>query len=108
MADALPFKTTMHFAYGVPRVLAPGVVRVVADNPSPFTFKGTNSYIVGAGEVAVIDPGPDDPKHFTALMDTVGSRRVTHILVTHTHRDHTDGLKRFQDATGAPACGYGR
>src|SRR5215470_10556024 len=85
MAEALPFKTTMQFAYGEPRELAPGVVRIVANNPSPFTFKGTNTYIVGTGgDVALIDPGPDDPVHFDAILKTIGKRRLTHILITHT------------------------
>jgi glyoxylase-like metal-dependent hydrolase (beta-lactamase superfamily II) len=108
MADELAFKTTMEFAYGQPRELAPGIVRLVANNPGPFTFKGTNTYLVGATDLAMIDPGPDDPAHFDAIMAAVGPRHVTHILVTHTHRDHTDGLERLRQATGAKACGYGR
>ena len=70
MAEELPFKTTMNFAYGEPRELAPGVVRIVANNPSPFTFKGTNTYIVGTGAtLALIDPGPDDPAHLEAILE---------------------------------------
>ena len=69
MAEVLPFKTTMQFTYGEPRELAPGVVRIVANNPSPFTFKGTNTYIVGTGrDVALIDPGPHDPMHLNAIL----------------------------------------
>jgi glyoxylase-like metal-dependent hydrolase (beta-lactamase superfamily II) len=108
MADELAFKTTMEFSYGEPRELAPGVLRVVANNPGPFTFKGTNTYLVGTTELAVIDPGPDDPAHIDAIMAAAGPRRVTHILVTHTHRDHTDGLERLRQVTGAKVCGYGR
>jgi glyoxylase-like metal-dependent hydrolase (beta-lactamase superfamily II) len=108
MAEALPFKTTMQFAYGEPRDLAPGVVRIVANNPSPFTFKGTNTYLVGTGgDVALIDPGPDDPVHLDAILKTIGKRRLTHILITHTHRDHTDGLPALLAATGAKTVGFG-
>src|SRR5581483_2755379 len=72
MAEALPFKTTMNFAYGVPRELMPGVVRIVANNPNPFTFKGTNTYLVGTRSLALIDPGPDDPAHLQAILEAAG------------------------------------
>jgi glyoxylase-like metal-dependent hydrolase (beta-lactamase superfamily II) len=99
----------MEFAYGVPRELAPGVVRLVANNPSPFTFKGTNTYLVGAGrEVALIDPGPADPAHLAAILAAIGDRRLSHILITHTHRDHVDGLEALAAATGAKTAGFGR
>jgi glyoxylase-like metal-dependent hydrolase (beta-lactamase superfamily II) len=102
------FRTEMEFAYGVPRELAAGVTRVVANNPSVFTFKGTNTYILGKAELAIVDPGPDDPAHFNAVMAGVAGRKVSHILITHTHRDHVDGLERMAEATGATVCGYGR
>jgi glyoxylase-like metal-dependent hydrolase (beta-lactamase superfamily II) len=102
------FRTAMEFAYGVPRELAPGVSRVVANNPSVFTFKGTNTYILGSRELAIMDPGPEDPDHFEAVMAAVAGRKVSHILITHTHRDHVDGLPRMAEATGAVVCGYGR
>jgi glyoxylase-like metal-dependent hydrolase (beta-lactamase superfamily II) len=109
MANEFAFKTTMEFAYGQPRELAPGIIRLVANNPNPFTFKGSNTYLVGATDLAVIDPGPDDPAHFDAIMSAVGPRRrITHLLITHSHRDHTAGLERLRQATGAKACGYGR
>jgi glyoxylase-like metal-dependent hydrolase (beta-lactamase superfamily II) len=99
----------MNFAYGVPRELAPGVQRIVANNPGPFTFKGTNTYIVGTGdELALIDPGPEDTAHRQAILDTIGKRRLGHILITHTHRDHTDGLPALQAATGAKTAAFGR
>ena len=108
MAEVPPFKTTMQFTYGEPRELAPGVVRLVANNPSPFTFKGTNTYIVGTRSLALIDPGPADPAHLAAILKTIGTRRLTHIVITHTHRDHTDGLPALLAATGARTAGFGR
>jgi glyoxylase-like metal-dependent hydrolase (beta-lactamase superfamily II) len=76
MAEALPFKTTMDFAYDTPRELAPGVVRIVANNPNHFTFKGTNTYVLGTGALAVIDPGPDDPAHIDAILRAAGPRKI--------------------------------
>lgn len=109
MADDIPFRKEMTFEYGVPRELAPGIQRLVANNPGPFTYKGTNTYILGQGEtLALIDPGPEDDAHFDAIMRTVGKRKLSHIILTHTHRDHVDGLPRLKDATGAKTCGYGR
>jgi glyoxylase-like metal-dependent hydrolase (beta-lactamase superfamily II) len=99
----------MTFAYGVPRELAPGVVRLVANNPSHFTFKGTNTYIAGSGEdLALIDPGPDDAEHLRAILAAIGRRRLGHIFITHTHRDHVDGLAALVAATGAKTVGFGR
>ena len=87
--------------------VAPGVRRVTAANPGPFTWKGTNSYIVGETELAVIDPGPDDPTHVEALVRAIGGRAVTAILVTHTHRDHSPAAARLKALTGAPTYGEG-
>lgn len=83
----------------------PLVRRVVAPNPGPYTYTGTCTYIVGGENVAVIDPGPDDPAHLAALLGAVGRGRVSHIVVTHTHRDHTAGLAALQAATGAQIVG---
>jgi glyoxylase-like metal-dependent hydrolase (beta-lactamase superfamily II) len=104
----LSFKTDMEFTYGEARELAPGVVRIVANNPSVFTFKGTNTYVVGMDELCVIDPGPEDDAHFEAIMAYAGDRTISTVAITHTHRDHIDGLKRLVAATGAKVCGYGR
>lgn len=105
---SLEFRTDMTFAYGEPREMAPGVQRLVANNPGPFTFKGTNTYVIGTDDLAVVDPGPDDPAHFQALERVIAGRTVSHVFITHTHRDHVDLLTRFIDATGAKTCGFGR
>ena len=85
--------------------LSPLVRRLVAPNASPFTFNGTCTYIVGEGAVAIVDPGPDDDSHFSALLAAVEGKRVETILVTHTHRDHSAGVKRLRAATGARVVG---
>ena len=85
--------------------LSPLVRRLLAPNPSPFTFSGTQVHIVGTGEVAVIDPGPDMPEHVDALLTALAGERVTAILVTHTHRDHSPASRLLKAATGAPIIG---
>lgn len=86
---------------GVVEEVMPGLRRVLCGNPSPFTFTGTVSYIVGKDKVALIDPGPDDPTHAQALLDAVRGETVTHVLVTHTHIDHSPNTPRITAATGA-------
>ena len=85
--------------------VAPGVRRLLAPNPSPFTFTGTQTYIVGEGEVAVIDPGPALSEHVSALLEAVGKERIAAILCTHTHRDHSPASRPLAEATGAPIVG---
>jgi glyoxylase-like metal-dependent hydrolase (beta-lactamase superfamily II) len=85
--------------------LSPLVRRLVAPNASPFTFNGTCTYVVGEGAVAIIDPGPDDDSHLKALLAAVEGEKVETILVTHTHRDHSVGVKRLRAATGARVVG---
>lgn len=88
--------------------VAPGIRRIVAENPGPFTFLGTGTYVVGRGEVAVIDPGPELPEHVEALLAQLGpGERVSHILVTHTHRDHSPAARLLRARTGAPTYGFG-
>ncbi len=101
MADDIPFEKSFDLAPGRVEEVMPGVRRVLCDNPSPFTYKGTVSYIVGRGHVAIVDPGPDDPAHIAALLDAVRGETVTHIFVTHTHRDHSPGVPAVKAATGA-------
>ncbi|MGQ0671435.1 MAG: MBL fold metallo-hydrolase [Hyphomicrobium sp.] len=101
MPPRLDLKTSMDFAYEVPSPVAPGIIRVVAENPGVMTFKGTNTYLVGTTELAVIDPGPDDERHVAAVMTAAAGRPITHILTTHSHRDHVDAAARLKSATGA-------
>ncbi|MBY5646266.1 MBL fold metallo-hydrolase [Rhizobium leguminosarum] len=105
--DSPAFDLAFEPAYGRAVPVAPGVERVTVNNPGPFTFFGTNSYIVGSSSVAVIDPGPEDEAHYQALMAALGGREVTHIVVSHTHRDHSPLARRLQAATGAVTVGQG-
>ena len=107
MAAEIPFRRDFAFQYGRLEPVAPGVRRIVARNPGPFTFKGTGTYVVGEGEVAVIDPGPDLSEHIEALLAALAAEQVTHILVTHTHRDHSPAARAVKAATGAPTYGFG-
>ena len=101
----IPFVRQMDFAYGRPDRISPLVRRVIANNPGPFTFTGTGTYLVGSGEVAVIDPGPDLPEHLQALKAALDGERVTAILTTHTHLDHSPLSAALAQATGAPVIG---
>ncbi|MGZ2450431.1 glyoxylase-like metal-dependent hydrolase (beta-lactamase superfamily II) [Rhizobium ruizarguesonis] len=105
--DSPAFDLAFEPAYGQAVPVVAGVERVTVNNPGPFTFFGTNSYIVGSSSVAVIDPGPEDEAHYQALMAALGGRAVTHILVSHTHRDHSPLARRLQAATGAVTVGQG-
>ena len=105
--DDIPFNRDFPLKPGVVDEVRPGVRRVLCDNPSPFTFTGTVSYIVGQGKVAIIDPGPDNEAHAAALLDAVRGETVTHILVTHTHRDHSPNTARIKAATGATVYAEG-
>jgi len=92
---------------GVPVELEPGVRLVLAPNPSAMTLWGTNTYLVGTDDLAVIDPGPDDPAHLAALLGLIGTARLSAILVTHAHRDHSPLARRLARETGAPVCAFG-
>jgi glyoxylase-like metal-dependent hydrolase (beta-lactamase superfamily II) len=107
MNDDIPFDKSFSLEPDQVQEVAPGVRAIVADNPGPFTFKGTISYIVGHGQVAIIDPGPDDVAHVAALLDAVRDETVTHIFVTHTHRDHSPAAAKIKDATGAKVLAQG-
>src|SRR5438094_10362639 len=99
------FLREFSFEYGVAETLSPLIRRVVARNPSPFTFKGTGTYIIGQGKVAVIDPGPKQQDHIDALLKALDGETVTHILITHTHNDHSPAAAATQEATGAKPYG---
>jgi glyoxylase-like metal-dependent hydrolase (beta-lactamase superfamily II) len=105
--DDVPFNRNFPLLPGVVEEVRPGVRRVLCDNPSPFTFTGTVSYIVGRGKVAIIDPGPDSEAHAQALLDAVKGETVTHIVVTHTHRDHSPNTARIKQATAATVYAEG-
>ena len=99
---ALVFDRSLDVPHGQAVPLSPLVTRLLAPNPSPFTFKGTGVYIMGAGaSVAVIDPGPAIPAHIEALKRALGTRRVSHILVTHTHNDHSPAAAALKAWSGA-------
>jgi glyoxylase-like metal-dependent hydrolase (beta-lactamase superfamily II) len=107
MSQDIPFDKSFDLPPGRIEEVMPGVRRLLVNNPGPFTFKGTLTYIVGTGSVAVIDPGPIDEPHLTALLDAVRGESVTHILVTHTHRDHSPAAARLKAATGAKTYAEG-
>lgn len=91
--------------YGEVEQAGPSVRRLLARNPSAYTFTGTQTHIVGVGKVAVVDPGPDLPEHVEAILAATRGERVTAILVTHTHRDHSPAARALSAATGAPVIG---
>lgn len=105
MADDLTFDTRAPAKAEECVRVSPLVRRVVASNPGPITFTGTCSYIVGTGKVAIIDPGPDMPDHVEAILHAVRGETVTHILVTHTHKDHSPAAAAIKAATGATIVG---
>lgn len=105
---SLEFDTQFEPHHGQPVETGPGVVRVTAPNASAFTFQGTNSYIVGRDSLAVIDPGPIDDAHLAALMRAINGRPVSHILVSHTHVDHSPLAARLKELTGATVAATGR
>jgi glyoxylase-like metal-dependent hydrolase (beta-lactamase superfamily II) len=104
---ALQFNRNFEPRTGDPVEVAPGVRRVTAPNPGPFTFQGTNTFLIGGRELAVLDPGPADPAHIDAVMKAAGDARVAHILVSHAHRDHSPGARLLSERTGAPVLAAG-
>ena len=107
MSAELAFNRSQDVDYGVAQEVAPGVRRIVANNPGPYTFLGTNSYVVGSGEVAVIDPGPAEPSHLEAIAAAIKGERLTHILITHSHRDHCAGARGLQALAGGKIAAFG-
>jgi len=107
MADDIPFDRNFDVPAGRVDKVAPLVRRIVAPNPGPFTFTGTCTYIVGEGEVAIVDPGPDIPAHIEAVLGAVKGETVKQIVATHTHRDHSPAIPAIVAATGATTFGEG-
>ena len=101
----IPYVREMAFEYGRADQLTPRIARVVADNPGPFTYLGTGTYLVGERSLAVIDPGPLLDSHLQALTAAIGGRPVSHILTTHTHADHSPLAHPLKALTGAPIVG---
>ena len=98
---ALDFNGSFLPEYGTPVAVSKGLLRLTVNNPSAFTFHGTNSYIVGTDTLAVIDPGPEDEAHYQALLAAIAGRPVSHIFVSHTHRDHSPLAQQLKHETGA-------
>jgi glyoxylase-like metal-dependent hydrolase (beta-lactamase superfamily II) len=107
MATQIPFNKSFEPDYGAVDQISRRVRRVVAENPGPFTFTGSGTYIVGHGTVAIIDPGPASKDHVDALMAAVKGETVSHILVTHTHRDHSGAVPDLARRTNAMTFGFG-
>lgn len=97
----IPFVREFAFTYGRADRVSPLIRRVVAENPGPFTFTGTGAHIVGQGQVAVVDPGPDDPRQVEAILKATRGETITHIFVTHSHLDHSPAARPLAEATGA-------
>nr|WP_294847456.1 MBL fold metallo-hydrolase [uncultured Sphingomonas sp.] len=91
--------------YAISEELEPGVARLLARNPSPYTYFGTQTYLVGTGELIIVDPGPDIPEHVDAIMTAAAGRPIIAIACTHTHRDHSPASRPLKDRTGAPIIG---
>ena len=106
MTQPLSHDRTFDPQYGRLVRVSPLIRRIVAHNPGPFTFTGSGTYVVGRGEVAVIDPGPADEAHIEALLAALGGERIGHILITHTHRDHCGGAGLLARRAGAPTYGF--
>ena len=103
----IPYVKDLHFEYGVLSAVSPNVRRLIAHNPSPFTYAGTGTYVVGHAAVAVVDPGPDSLQHIENLLRGLGGATVSHILITHTHLDHSPGARLLAARTGARTYGFG-
>lgn len=107
MGVTIPFLKEMEFEYEVCETISPLIRRVVCNNPGPFTYTGTSTFIVGHGEVAILEPGPLNDAHTDAVVKALGDERATHIFVSHTHMDHSPGAAPLRARTGAKICAYG-
>lgn len=107
MSVTIPFVRSIEFEYGQIAEVSPRVRRIIANNPGPFTYTGTGVYVIGRGNVAVIDPGPDIPEHFSALKEALAGETITHVFVTHSHMDHSPLAHPLAAHAGAQVYGGG-
>ncbi|GIS70316.1 MAG: MBL fold metallo-hydrolase [Gammaproteobacteria bacterium] len=107
MSVTIPYVRDLDFEYGRTDQISKDVRRVIANNPSAFTLYGTGTYILGHGDVAVVDPGPADPGHIDAILRATEGETITHMLVTHTHMDHSPGCALLADHCDAETYAYG-
>ena len=107
MSEDLSLNTSFECVYGKVEQVSPLIRRIVAPNPGPFTFKGTGTYILGVGEVAIIDPGPSIEKHVDSILEGLKGEKITHQLITHTHVDHSPASAQISNLTGAPTYAFG-
>ena len=102
----IPFHVEMEFTYGEPREIWPSIRRIVAPNQGPLTQNGTNTYILGRGDLAIIDPCPADKNHLAAILSAIQGETLTHIFLTHTHKDHSSLIPALKAETGALVCAH--
>ena len=107
MATEIAFRHDYEFEYGVLQEVSPGIRRLVARNPGPYTFHGTGTYVIGQGAVAVIDPGPASSEHIQALASALRGETISHVLITHTHLDHSPGARLLHQHCDAPTYAFG-
>lgn len=107
MVVNIPFVQDLQFTYGVSQQVSPQIRRIIANNPSPFTYFGTGTYLVGSRNVAVIDPGPADSDHVDAILRATQTEKITHLVVTHTHLDHSPGCAMLKEHCDAKTYGFG-
>ena len=107
MSVSIPYVRDLEFEYGRSAQISGDIRRVIANNPSAFTLYGTGTYILGQGEVAVVDPGPADTTHIDAILEATRGENITHMLVTHTHMDHSPGCALLAEYCDAETYAYG-
>ncbi|MAV88692.1 MAG: MBL fold metallo-hydrolase [Rhodospirillaceae bacterium] len=105
--NQMEFNRNFECEYGQITQVSPLIRRIVANNPGPYTFKGTGTYVIGYGDVGVIDPGPDDQDHVNALLNSLQGEKITHQIITHTHLDHSPAARYVSEKTGAKTYAIG-